>query len=85
MCRCKEEARLIELNREFGEHYVVRIDAYPDRIYDPSFGQMTEKTDARSVEQKWDDVHVTDYELMGLEIWVPNPPGKQVDFCPWPF
>ncbi len=66
----------------FNFHQVVRITAYPDRIYDPSYGTLTEKTDARAVELKYEDGVITDF-LTGTGIWVPDTKGvAQLVFTP---
>ena len=49
------------------------LAAFPDRIYDPSYGSMTEKTDARSVELKYEDENITDVLIGGT--WVADITG----------
>ena len=58
---------------DFGFHQVVRIDAYPDSIYDPSYGGLTIKTDNRSVELMWEDDNVVGF-LSGQNL-IPDRKG----------
>jgi hypothetical protein len=43
----------------FSFHQVVRVDGFADTIFDPSYGTRTDKTDARSVELKYEDDNIT--------------------------
>ena len=58
---------------DFGFHQVVRIDVYEDRIYDPSYGGLTIKTDNRSVQIKWEDSNVVGF-LSGPDL-IPDRKG----------
>jgi hypothetical protein len=62
---------------------VVRVGIYPDRIYDPSYGGLSSKSDARSVELKYEDENVTDFRF-GVGIWEENDSGDplQLEFSP---
>lgn len=55
-------------------HQIVRIDCMPDSLYDPSYGSVTTKTDARSAERKYEDRYITDLAtLIGNRIqWLPD-------------
>ncbi len=67
---------------DFKFHQVVRIGVYPDRIYDPSYGGMIEKDDARDEELKWEDVNVI--SLFNGTAWFANVVGdaQQLEFTP---
>ena len=67
---------------DFGFHQVVRVSGFPDTIFDPSYGTMVEKTDARSVELKYEDEVVTHFQLPNL-TWVADTKGvQQLVFTP---
>jgi len=67
----------------FNFHQVVRVGLFADRIYDPSFGGRTTKTDARSVELKYEDENISDFRF-GPGNWVANVLGDplQLVFTP---
>lgn len=71
----------------FGFHQVVRVGVYPDHIYDPSYGGLAKKTDARSVELKYEDENITDFGSFGpggTVTWIANVLGDapQLHFMP---
>ena len=63
--------------REFFYHAVVRVGAYPDRIYDPSYGSVIAKADGKTVELTYEDETITD--LWDGWLWNPDPkPGANL-------
>ena len=58
---------------DFAFHQAVRVGVYEDRIYDPSYGGLTIKTDWRSVELKWEDENVV--SLFRNDTTVADPKG----------
>jgi len=54
-------------------HQVVRVDGFADTIFDPSYGTRTDKTDARSVELKYEDENITHLMIGGT--WIPDTKG----------
>jgi len=54
-------------------HQVVMVDGFADTIFDPSYGTRTDKTDARSVELKYEDENIT--HLMIGATWIPDTKG----------
>ena len=54
----------------FSFHQVVRVNLSSNRIYDPSYGSLTVKTDARSVELKYEDENITHF--WNGTSWVAN-------------
>lgn len=67
----------------FNFHQVLRVALFPDRIYDPSYGGLTTKSDARSVELKYEDENITHFRF-GASTWVANVLGDalQLEFTP---
>jgi hypothetical protein len=67
----------------FNFHQVVRVAAYPDRVYDPSYGTVTIKTDARTVERKFQDMNITNLLDAATGVWVAEDPTvSQLIFTP---
>jgi hypothetical protein len=64
-------------------HVVVETDLFPDRIFDASFGTITDKTTAPTVEQQWEDDHATDFVLSPGGLRGSNPLGQQLDWRDW--
>lgn len=65
---------------DFGFHQVVRVEGFSDSIFDPSYGTRVDKTDARSVELKYEDENVTHLEAENPSpppnyVWVADPKG----------
>ncbi len=67
----------------FNFHEVVRVTLYANRIYDPSYGVLTIKSDGRSVELKYEDDNVTHFRD-GPSNWMANVLGDalQLIFTP---
>lgn len=57
----------------FNFHQITRVDIYPDRIFDPSYGTLTIGSDGRSVNLTWEDENVIERLRGGL--WIPDTKG----------
>ena len=59
------------------------IDGLDDTIFDPSYGTLVEKTDGRSVEQKYEDLNIVQV-LLDPNNWIDDPSGLPywVSFTP---
>lgn len=70
------------VEREFQFHQVVRVSGFLDVIFDPSYGTRVEKSDARSVELKYEDENITHLERRD-GTWVADTKGvRELVFTP---
>lgn len=68
------------METDFEFHQVVRVSGFPDVIFDPSYGTRVEKSDARSVELRYEDENIT-HLFDGT--WVADTKGvRQLVFTP---
>ena len=64
----------------FDKHVIVALDSQPNNVYDPSYGVITSKRDAASVEEQWEKDKVVDLRI-GPNNWLgDNPPGQDLDW-----
>ena len=71
-----------EAGRGFVFHQVVMVAVYPNRIYDPSYGQMIASSSLAAAELLYEDTYIT--ELLVKNTWISDVPGdpKQLIFTP---
>ena len=66
----------------FENHVIVELDSQPNNIYDPSYGLITSKRNAASVEEQWEEDRVEDFR-QGVGNWLgENPQGQDLNWFP---
>lgn len=61
-------------------HQVVRVPLFPGRMYDPSYGGLTDQPDWASAKSRYEIDNMTHFRVSGT--WIVNPPGDQLVFDP---
>ncbi len=62
----------------FEFHVIVELDSQPNNVYDPSYGIITSKRNAASVEEQWEEDHVDDLHIVQQQWVGSNPDGQDL-------